>query len=246
MIEIGIPSTSKNALRSTTNSKPVLGSGENDLIYDFYGFPPQHYKTQFHTKNDFSLASDIVQTLKAGGLKAKLTQRGLDHGAWVPLRVSFGNTSVADTGMLDIDVPLIPVSLTASSSMDVHYKLDQILSKYRGLNGVVIGSGMSVHNLRDIGKAAPLGSGALPYVAPFNRILTSVLTDSSASGKETLERLHQIETNSTWKRLYTMSHPTNEHFMPVVVGAGASLGDSCKELYSAASLSLGWNIYRWG
>ncbi|ODV84054.1 hypothetical protein CANARDRAFT_29502 [[Candida] arabinofermentans NRRL YB-2248] len=223
-------------------SKPILKENENDLIYDFYNFPDRHYRNQFHTKGDVVLANDIVNTLNEGGLKSKLTIRGIDHGVWVPLRVAFGDTTVEDTKKLDIDVPLIQVSLAKSDEIDIQYKLGQILNKYRGLNGLIICSGMSVHNLRDLGRPMPMGSESLPYVTPFNELLTKMLnTDGNV-----LDELKKLEVDPNLRKLYFMSHPTNEHFMPVAVGAGAALGDECKELYSGARLSLGWNIYRWG
>ncbi|GME86042.1 unnamed protein product [Ambrosiozyma monospora] len=225
-----------------------------------------HYKSQFHTFGNLGLSQKIVEKLRNftsandGGdavfKNAKLTTRGFDHGLWVPLRVAFGDTKVSDTQKYDVDVPMVQVSLPRSSQMETSYRLGQALSWIRDVGGLLIFSGMSVHNLRDMGVAFQLmkqgGAGlSLSYVDPFNRVLTRQLTSKlgggdKADGDARLKQLLQIEQNDTWRKLYVASHPTNEHFLPVVVGAGASRGDACTELYTAGSGSLGWNLYQWG
>jgi len=95
-----------------------------------------------------------------------------------------------------------------------------------------------------MGRAMQQGNKPLDYVKPFNTILTNILTKTDSS--ELMETLKQLPKNSEWKNLYYKSHPTNEHLMPAIVAAGAATGDKCVELYSAASGSLGWNLYGWG
>lgn len=107
----------------------------------------------------------------------------------------------------------------------------------------IILSGMSVHNLKDTHAARKSGQKLFDYVEPFNSLLTGILTGPSS---EVLPQLKQLPINDEWKTLYKKSHPTNEHFLPAVIGAGISRGDECKELYSAAAGAVGWNIYRWG
>ncbi|GMG55718.1 unnamed protein product [Ambrosiozyma monospora] len=182
-------------------SKQLDQVTDNSLIYDFYGFPARHYKSQFHTFGNLGLSQKIVEKLRNFKVQttnttntnttesegtaifknAKLTTRGFDHGLWVPLRVAFGDTKVSDTQKYDVDVPMVQVSLPRSGDLQTSYRLGQALSWIRDVGGLLIFSGMSVHNLHDMGLGFQLiqqgGAGlSLSYVDPFNRILTRQLT----------------------------------------------------------------------
>lgn len=226
-IEIGVP-------------KDTLGGDdENELIYDFYGFPSHMYKEQFHSRGSVSLAKDIKKSLQEEGLDAKLTPRGIDHGVWVPFKVAFSTNKASDEHW-DIDVPLVQVSLLHSDDFKVHRKLGHALAKYRELGGVVICSGMSVHNLRDLGVAASTGR-TMPYVTPFNKLLTDAV---SKSGDDRFASLEDLKSDS--KQLLYKAHPSLEHFMPIVVASGAAENEPAKEIYNSAMLSLGWGVYQFG
>lgn len=216
---------------------------ENALVYDFYNFPQKFYDSQFHSITNQTIVDDIVKTLnESGEFNAETEERGIDHGVFVVSKIAFADdVDKLDSNKLDIDVPVIQVSLAGTPDIETHYKLGKILSKYRNLNGVLIFSGMSVHNLGEW-RAPPPGAN-YDYSALFNNLLTNILSESDSS--EVLKRLKELP-NGVNKEIYERSHPTNEHFLPVVVGAGASLGEPGDLLYEDAVNSLGWNIYRWG
>ncbi|GMM27412.1 hypothetical protein DAMA08_001280 [Martiniozyma asiatica (nom. inval.)] len=244
-IEVSVPGLGEAFYTENGIKSKKIESHENALIYDFYGFPKKFYDSQFHTYVNNHIAKDIVKTLNdSDWLQAKTKERGIDHGAFVPMKVAFGNTEVQDSGKWDIDIPVIQVSMAGTSDIEIHYRLGEALAKYRDLNGAIIFSGMSVHNLRDMGRAMYQGNKPLEYVKPFNNILTKILTSEDKS--TVLDQLKQLPRNPEWKKLYHAAHPTNEHLLPSVVAAGASRGDECRELYSAGSGSLGWNLYSWG
>lgn len=244
-VEVSVPGMGEAFYTENGIKSNKIAPQENALVYDFYGFPKKFYESQFHTFYNDAIAKDIVKTLKGSDwFQAKTTERGIDHGAFVPLKVAFGNVDVPDSKDWDVDVPVIQVSLAGTSDIEIHYRLGQALSKYRSLNGAIIFSGMSVHNLRDLGLAMSQGNKPLPYVKPFNTILTDILTKTPSS--ELMEELKQLPRKSEYKDLYHKSHPTNEHLLPAIVGAGAAMGDKCTNIYTAASGSLGWNLYGWG
>lgn len=244
-IEVSVPGMGEAFYTENGIKSNKIAPEENALVYDFYGFPKKFYDSQFHTYYNNAIAKDIVKTLKESDwFQAKTTERGIDHGAFVPLKVAFGDVDVPDSKEWDIDIPVIQVSLAGTSDIEIHYRLGEALSKYRSLNGAIIFSGMSVHNLRDLGLARSQNNKPLDYVSPFNSIISNILTKTEKS--QLMEELKQLPRKSEYKDLYHKSHPTNEHLLPAIVGAGAAMGDECKELYSSASGSLGWNLYGWG
>lgn len=244
-VEVSIPGPGEPWYTQNNVVSKKLRHDENALIYDFYGFPQKFYDSQFHTIANKHIADDIVNTLKESDwFQAKTSERGIDHGVFVPLKVAFGDTEVTDSNKLDIDIPVIQVSLSGTPDFEIQYRLGEALSKYRDLNGAIIFSGMSVHNLRDFHRAMFNGNKPLEYVKPFNEVLTKILTNKDTS--KVLDEFKAIPRDPKLNKLYRDAHPTNEHLLPVVVAAGASKGDDCKLLYTGESGSLGWNLYSWG
>lgn len=243
-INVSIPGKGEAWYKQNCESRKIRPD-ENALIYDFYGFPRKFYESQFHTVSNKVIADDIVQTLKdSDWFQAKTQERGIDHGVFVPLKVALGDVDVLDSGKLDVDFPIIQVSLAGTSNIEIHWRLGEALAKYRDLNGAIIFSGMSVHNLRDLGRAHAQNNKPLEYTEPFNNLLTKMLTNPKR--EDVLENLKQLPRNPEYYKLYKGAHPTNEHLLPAIVAAGAARGDECKLLYSASSGSLGWNLYSWG
>lgn len=234
-VEVAIPNT------KTFNSAKKITPLENELIYDFYGFPEHMYKEKFHSQVNLELANDIKDTLLKAGVDSNLTYRGIDHGVWVPFKVAFSTNKLADD-VWDLDIPIVQVSLARTDEFGIHSKVGEILSKYRSLGGLVICSGMSVHNLRDMGRAMR-SNGPLPYVKKFNSVLTEILTKNAESSKR-LELLNEVKLSNA--NLLYSAHPTLEHFNPVVVASGAANHEVAKEIYNNAVGSLGWGIYQFG
>lgn len=216
-----------NVLSPIEISVPSTASKENKLIYDFYGFPLHMYKETFRSRGSEEVAKTVQQQLQANGLKASTVTRGIDHGVWVPFKVAFGGTDDA----WDIDVPVVQVSLVRKNDFKVHYELGKALAGLREQGALIIGSGMSVHNLRD------LGASKTSYTKPFNTILTEILSQTEEARLESFNKLLTSE-------ILYQAHPTLEHLMPAIVAAGAAYSQPAKEVYNAASGSLGWGIYQ--
>lgn len=244
------------------------GNGENLLIYDFYGFPKHMYAEEFHSNNNAAVANAIKSKLADSGFKTELTDRGIDHGVWVPFKVAFsGYNTLSDPQpdyqekrKLDLpDIAVIQVSLTSNDTdFDLHFKLGQALDFFRHnqvwdetkkkyLKGMVICSGMSVHNLRDLGVSMqymqqnPTAKG-LPYVKPFNELIKLVVEAEPSSN--ILAKLNELKRDPLLRK----AHPTLEHFLPLVVACGIA-NDSkqnVKEIYNDELGSLGWGIYQVG
>ena len=68
----------------------IVNTEENAaLIYDFYGFPDHYYKQKYPNRGSKKLADQVMSRLRDQGIKVSGTDRGLDHGIWVPFKVAF-------------------------------------------------------------------------------------------------------------------------------------------------------------
>jgi aromatic ring-opening dioxygenase catalytic subunit (LigB family) len=147
------------------------------------------------------LAERAAALLRAAGLPAEVDPaRGFDHGVFVPLKVAFP----------DADVPVVQMALHASLDPAMHVAAGAALAPLREEGVLIVGSGMSFHNLRAMGD---------PRVAEPSRQFDRWLAD--AAGAEPAERAARLArwAEAPWARL---CHPREEHLLPLMVAAGAS------------------------
>ncbi|KAI1334682.1 Extradiol ring-cleavage dioxygenase, class III enzyme, subunit B [Xylariaceae sp. FL0016] len=205
---------------------------KTDLIYDFYGFPPMYYEAKYPNRGSPELASRIIQMLGQAGIKAEGVTRGLDHGVWSGFHVAFHPEENP------LNVPLVQVSLYSNQDADAHYRLGQAVAALRDENIVIIGAGMSVHNLRDFmitrGDPKPL-----PYSVSFDEALKDAV--------ETPPKERQAHMAAVTKRPDArQAHPHFDHLMPVYITAGAAGEDEGKRTWTLHEGSMAWSQYRFG
>src|SRR5690554_4075129 len=122
----------------------VTGHARPELIYDYYGFPQHTYELTYPAPGAPQLAEQLVQTLNAEGLATAVDlERGFDHGMFIPLKLVFPAA----------DIPVVQLSLRADLDPEAHLALGRALAGLRDENILIIGSGMSFHNMRAYGDA---------------------------------------------------------------------------------------------
>ncbi|WP_342431422.1 class III extradiol ring-cleavage dioxygenase [Neobacillus sp. FSL H8-0543] len=110
-----------------------------DTIYDFGGFDPALYTIKYPAKGDQQISQEIKDLFTANGVPFEVeSKRGLDHGAWVVLRLLYP----------EADIPVIAMSVNQQLSPAEQYKIGKSLSALREKDVLIIGSGGTVHNLR--------------------------------------------------------------------------------------------------
>ncbi|KHE89130.1 LigB-domain-containing protein, partial [Neurospora crassa] len=209
------------------------GDGPTDLIYDFYGFPDHFYKATFPATGSPQLAAKIQQLLTKADIQSKGLKRGLDHGVFSGFNVAFPpNTDQA------ITVPLVQVSLFKSEDPDAHYRLGQAVEELRDEGVVIICTGMTVHNLRDMqftwGDPRPL-----PYAVSFDNALKEAV-EGDAEGR--LDRMREVVKRGDARQ----AHPWMDHLMPIYVAAGAAGKDKGVQTWTLHEGSFAWAQYRFG
>jgi 4,5-DOPA dioxygenase extradiol len=182
----------------------VTGSERPPLIYDFSGFPEEMYEVRYPCPGDPALASELVQMLSAAGVKATLDPgRGLDHGAWVPLKHAFASA----------DIPVVEVALPTPRTPAGLAQAGKALAPLRDRGVLLAGSGGIVHNLRRVrldDKRAPADAWARDFDAwVWERVQALDLASLSAYR----DRAPQA----------ALAAPTPEHFDPLFFVLGAAV-----------------------
>ncbi len=173
-------------------------------IHDFGGFDPALYRLEYPAQGHPVLAQRAVELLRLAGWRAELdASRGLDHGAWVPMRYLYP----------DATVPTFQVSMPARLDAHAAYAFGQALAPIANEGVLVVGSGSLTHNLDDFrGHRGPTEADGA-YVTEFE----AWVREAVALG-DTARLLRTLADAPHARR----AHPTPEHFWPLLVAAGAA------------------------
>lgn len=185
----------------TTSALQVGTSVAPDTIHDFSGFGPTLERLQYPAAGHPALARRTLGLLNASGRPAAANERrGLDHGAWVPLMHLYPQC----------DVPVFQVSLPMPLDGNGAWALGQALAPLADEGVLIMGSGSLTHNLSEVDFAS---SGAADYAVEFSAWIRSAAMSGDG------ERLRNALSLAPHAR---RSHPTPEHFWPLLVAAGAA------------------------
>ncbi|KAL4887587.1 Extradiol ring-cleavage dioxygenase, class III enzyme, subunit B [Aspergillus karnatakaensis] len=197
---------------------------QHDFVNDFHDTKPFVYEYDWPHQDAPELASQVWSHIVKAGIKAKRVERGIDHGVWVPFKVMFPEEK-------PLDVPVILVSTFHGYNLESQIRLGEVFKSLRTEGYVILGSGMAVHSFASIGeiREAPTEEEreatrvkVLAESKVFDRRLREAVAKKNA--EERKEALLKLEGLYEFKR----SHPTVEHFTPLLVAAGAA-GDSDAE-----------------
>ncbi len=192
------------------DSFTVMSAAEPSMIYDYSGFPSHTYAIRYAAPGSPVLASRVRSLLVAAGLPARLdAARGFDHGAYSPLAVAWPRA----------DVPVVQLSLKRGYDPAEHLALGRALALLRDEGILIIGSGLSYHNLRAFGPAAKAPSAA------FDGWLSHTLIGTSRAEREA--------GLTAWEAAPAarLAHPREEHLLPLMVAAGAAGDDPAVRFY---------------
>ncbi len=172
-------------------------------IHDFHGFPEALYRLDYPAPGAPQLASRVQALLAESGIAAGLdAERGLDHGAWVPLRLMYP----------DAVIPVTQLSLQSRLGPAYHYRLGRALLVLRHEGVLVMGSGSLTHNLGEIGSHAADGPQA-SYVGEFREWMQETLEAGDLDG------LFDYRDHAPHA---VRAHPTEEHLLPLFAALGAA------------------------
>lgn len=200
----------------------ITTAAQPDLLFDYYGFPEAAYQLRYPAPGEPALAAEILQRLKQAGIEADGDhQRGFDHGLFVPLLLMYP----------DANVPCVQLSLHQDLDPQAHLALGEALAPLRQRNLLVIGSGLSFHNMALLrqgggGRGGDGGDGKHDAdIADFHRWLIETCAGN-------LDHDQQRQRLLNWQQAPAarLCHPREEHLLPLHVCWGMAGGDNAAEV----------------
>lgn len=195
-----------------------IGQGiSSKTLYDFYGFPPSLYEITYDAPNHSSLSKRI-----ASMLDVPCVERGLDHGAWIPLHFLFPKASV----------PVIQLSINKNLPLSLHVKIGEQLQVLRDEGIMIIGSGNVTHNL---GLVDFYNIDAKPVEWAQN-------VDAFIENAFTCHDVQSLIDIASLCPDFKTAHPSIDHYLPLLYIAGTRREEESLKtltpLFQNASLSM--------
>jgi 4,5-DOPA dioxygenase extradiol len=188
----------------------VSAPAVNDTIHDFHGFPKPLYASRYPAPGSSALAERVAALTGATVER----DRGLDHGAWVPLMLAWPQA----------DIPVAQLSIQTAAGPPHHLELGRLLAPLRNEGVLILASGSFTHNLR----ALAWEGGAVPepdWVARFADWIDRALVE---------ERTEDLLDYRRRAPDAARNHPSEEHFLPLFVVLGA--GGTAERLHSSTTM----------
>lgn len=195
----------------------VMASAQPPMEYDYYGFPKETYEVVYPAPGAPEIAAHTLDLLSQAGIDTYLNhQQGFDHGTFAPLEVMYPKA----------DVPVFQISLLKSLDPEAHFKIGEAISALRDEGVMIIGSGLSFHNLRLMGP-----EGQKPS-AEFDAWLQQTLMQPQQQRQQQLQRWLDAPHART-------CHPREEHLVPLFVALGAAPDAKASRVYHESNLMGG-------
>jgi 4,5-DOPA dioxygenase extradiol len=173
------------------------------LLYDFWGFPERYYQVEYAAPGAPELADQVRKLLRSPATPVyDDPSRGLDHGAYVPLREMYP----------DADIPVLQVSMPTLDPT-VLFEIGRKLAPLRDQGVLIVGSGFTTHNLSAVNLGGAADAPAPSWSTEFDDWAKRALAARDVDSL--VDFLHKAPAAR-------MAHPRTEHFAPLFVSLGAS------------------------
>ena len=187
----------------------VTAAERPPLIYDYHGFPPHTYALTYPAPGAPALARRAAALIEAAGMPVALdAQRGFDHGVFIPFKLAYP----------DADVPIVQMSLKAGLDAAAHLRAGHALQVLREEGVLIVGSGMSFHNMR----------GFHPAFTAASRRFDDWLADAVQA-----EPARRDALLAAWEEAPDAcdAQPHPDHLLPLMVAAGAAGEDAGRKVF---------------
>jgi len=194
-------------------SRPTVSVADHPpLIFDYYNFPPNTYTLTWPAPGAPELAHRVRALLDAADIIADETARGFDHGVFVPFMLVYPKA----------DIPVVTLSLGQDLDPAAHLAIGRALTSLRDEGVLIVGSGMSYHNLRDFFSERP---DTAATAEAFDGWLTGAVEHADPGSRD------RALTGWASAPGARACHPTEEHLLPLMVAAGAAGADPGRRVF---------------
>jgi aromatic ring-opening dioxygenase catalytic subunit (LigB family) len=204
----------------------VSTSEHPTMEYDYFGFPEHTYHLQYPAPGSPELAKRVRDLLRASSIEcAEDPERGLDHGVFVPMMLMYP----------EANIPVVLLSMKSDYDPLEHIKLGEALAPLRDEGILIIGSGLTYHNMRGFGQPASFAPSiqfeqylydAISNNDPQQRNLTLIDWEQAASAR--------------------LVHPREDHLIPLMVAAGAAGASIGQRIFTDTVFEVVMASYRFG
>jgi aromatic ring-opening dioxygenase catalytic subunit (LigB family) len=202
----------------------VTANAAPSLIYDYTNFPPHTYALRYDAPGSPELAQRVRGLLENASIpSATDAERGLDHGVFVPFRLMYP----------EADIPVVQLSIAVGYDPAAHLALGAAIAPLRDEGVLVVGSGMSFHDLRTI------MNGERDDAEQFDTWLTAAVTEEPERRAGLLLRWSDAPSARA-------AHPEEDHLVPLLVAAGAASADVGRRVFHDDLLNKPISGYRFG
>ena len=195
-----------------------------ETIHDFRGFPDPLYEIGYPATGAPELAERVSELLTGAGIAARIdSERGLDHGAWVPMSLMYP----------DADVPVAQLSVQTALGGEHHLALGRALRPLRDEGVLILGSGGLTHNLGELDWSG--ATTTMPaWASEFQEWILEAIDHN---------RIDDLADYRSRAPHAARNHPTEEHFLPLLVALGA--GDKGERIHTDVCFgTLAMDAYR--
>lgn len=201
---------------------PLLSAdAKPEMIYDFGGFPRPLFEIVYPAPGAPDLARRASERLRDAGHDARaVTDRGFDHGTWVPLHLMYPQA----------DIPVVQISVQPEQGAAHHLALGEALAPLREEGVLIVGSGSLTHNLWELSRS---GRDMNAPVRDWVRDFTEWVADKVEAGSA--EDIADYRTRAPFAR---ENHPRDEHFLPLPFAMGAGAGAKGKRIHASYDYGL--------
>jgi aromatic ring-opening dioxygenase catalytic subunit (LigB family) len=202
----------------TTNPAPPL-------IYDYYGFPSHTYELKYPAPGDPALAQRVRDLLGEAGMATRAdAQRGFDHGVFIPFKLIYP----------DADIPVVQLSLKTGLDPAEHLRAGKALQVLREEGVLIVGSGMSFHNMR----------GFTPAFTEASKRFDDWLAETVAAPDPKVREQLLVEWDKAPDARQSQPHP--DHLLPLMVAAGAGGEDHGRKIYEDQVMNVVVSAHAFG
>ena len=197
-----------------TEAFSVMSAAQPPMVYDYYNFPAHTYEITYPAPGAPALAAKVEEMISSAGLPARQdAEMGFDHGTFVPMALMYP----------EADMPLFQVSMRHNYDPAEHFALGRALAPLRDEGVLIVGSGLSYHNL------SLFGPGAKEPSTVFDSWLTETLSQPPEQRRQSI---------MAWEKapLARVCHAKEDHLVPLFAALGAAEDEVATRVYHQSDI----------